>query len=156
MKVKSSIGFRGTVTVRVLDKYGNVIDEDVFHNLIVNVGKQEVVKLISGQSGTAFGYIAIGTGTTSESASDTDMEAETKRKAATKSIVTTTITNDTARFVATFSSSDGLSGTTAVTEYGLFNASTGGTMLSHAIKAAKNMDWDSGEQLEVTWDVQVQ
>ena len=148
--------FVGTVRVKVLDKDGNVKSEDVFKNLIVDVGKQEVVKLISGQGGTAFSTIAIGTGTTAEAATDTGMELELTRKAATISIVTTTITNDTARFVATFSSADGLTGTAAVTEYGLFNAAATPVMLSHAIKAAKNMDWDAGEQLEVTWDVQVQ
>lgn len=150
-----NVKIRGNVTIRKLDAAGEVLDEQTFHNIVVNGGKAAVAGLIIG-SGTPFGYIAIGTGTTAEAATDTAMEFEIARKAATTSQVTTTVTNDTARFEATFSSADGLTGTSAVTEYGIFDAATGGTMLSHAIKPAKNMDWDAGESLQVTWDVQVQ
>lgn len=155
MKKKESMGLKGKVTVRVLDKYGNVKDEETFDNLVVNAGKAAIAGLIIG-TGTAFGYIAIGTGTTAESATDTALVTEIARKAATTSQVTTTVTNDTARFEATFSSADGLTGTAAVTEYGLFNAPTAGTMLSRVVKAAKNMDWGAGEQLQVIWDVKIQ
>jgi len=153
--MEGKLKLKGKVTIRKLDKNGNVLEEETFNNLVVNDGKAAVAGLIIG-TGTAFGYIAIGTGTTAESATDTAMETEVARKAATTSQVTTTVTNDTARFEATFSSADGLSGQQAITEYGLFNDPSAGTMLAHAIKAAKNMDWDAGEQLQVTWDVQVQ
>jgi len=157
MKEEFRFKLKGKVKVRKLDANGRVLEEDEFSNLVVNVGKAEVAKLIgSGLGGTAFDTIAIGTGTTAESATDTGMEMEVKRKTATVTSVTTTVTDDTAQFVATFSSADGLSGTSAVTEYGLFNSSATPVMLSHAIKSAKNMDWDAGEQLEVTWTVQVQ
>lgn len=148
------VKLKGRIIIRKISPTGEV-EEDVVDNLVVNVGKAAVAGLIIG-SGTPFGYIAIGTGTTAEAATDTAMEFEIARKAATTSQVTTTVTNDTARFEATFSSADGLTGTSAVTEYGIFDAALGGTMLSHAIKPAKNMDWDVGESLQVTWDVQVQ
>lgn len=157
METHTGFRLKGRITLRRKAADGRVLEETRVNNLTVNVGKAEVAKLIgAGLGGTAFQYIAIGTGTTAEAATDTAMQTEIARKAATVTNVTTTLTNDTARFVATFSSADGLTGTAAVTEYGLFNATTGGTMLAHSIKAAKNMDWDAGEQLEVTWDVQVQ
>lgn len=155
--MKNGFKLKGVIRIRKLSADGRVLEESTVDNLVVNAGKAEVAQLIgAGLGGTAFQYIAIGTGTTAESATDTAMEIEIARKAATVTNTTTTVTNDTAQFVATFSSSDGLSGTAAVTEYGLFNDATAGDMLSHAIKAAKNMDWDAGEQLEVTWTVQVQ
>lgn len=156
MKVeKGTVKLKGKITIRKLDKLGNVLEEDHVDNLVVNAGKAAIAGLIIG-TGTAFGYIAIGTGTIAESATDTAMQAQIARKAATTSQVTTTVTNDTARFEATFSSADGLTGQSAVTEYGIFNDPTAGTMLSHAIKAEKNMDWNAGEQLQVIWDVQIQ
>jgi len=151
---KEKFGLKGKVKIRIFKaKTGEVIEEE-FDNLVVNAGKAEVAKLIgSGLGGTAFGYIAIGTGTTAEAATDTAMEVELKRKAATVTSVTSNITNDTARFEATFSSDDGLTGTSAVTEYGLFNDPTAGTMLSRVVQSAKNLDWDAGDSLTVTWDI---
>ncbi|MGE4413637.1 MAG: hypothetical protein AB7E45_08145, partial [Candidatus Caldatribacteriota bacterium] len=98
---KEKFGLKGKVKIRIFKaKTGEVIEEE-FDNLVVNVGKAEVAKLIgAGLGGTAFGYIAIGTGTTAEAATDTAMGVELKRKAATVTSVTTNITNDTARFEA--------------------------------------------------------
>jgi len=148
---------KGKVKIRIYKaKTGEVIEEE-FDNLIVNAGKAEVAKLIgSGLGGTAFGYIAIGTGTTSETATDTALEAEVIRKAATVTSVTTNVTDDTAQFEASFSSADGLSGSSAITEYGLFNADTEGVMLSRTVQSAKNLDWDAGDTLTVTWQIIVQ
>ena len=151
------LGLKGKVKIRIYKaKTGEVIEEE-FDNLVVNVGKAEVAKLIgSGLGGTAFGYIAIGTGTTAEAATDTALEAEVIRKAATVTSVTTNVTDDTAQFEASFSSADGLTGTSAITEYGLFNDPSAGTMLSRTVQAAKNLDWDAGDTLSVTWQIIVQ
>jgi len=151
------VGLKGKVKIRIYKaKTGEIIEEE-FENLVVNAGKAEVAKLIgSGLGGTAFSYIAIGTGTTAEAATDTALEAELKRKAATVSSVTTNVTDDTAQFEASFSSDDGLSGSSDVTEYGLFNDATAGTMLSRVVQSAKNLDWDAGDTLSVTWQIIVQ
>ena len=152
-----SLGLKGIVKIRIVRGKTGEIEEEEFENLITNVGKAEVAKLIgSGLGGTSFAYIAIGTGTTAAAATDTTMEAEVKRKAATVTNVTTTISNDTAQFEATFSSADGLSGTVDITEYGLFNDPTAGALLSHVVQAAKSLDWDAGDSLTVTWKIQVQ
>jgi len=114
-------------------------------NIITNAGLAEVVRLVfSGLTGTKFGYIAIGTGTTAETASDTALVNEIKRKSATVTQTTTTITNDTALLEATFSSADGLTGTSAVSEAGVFNASSGGTLLARKTFSAVNVNWDAG------------
>jgi len=151
------LGLKGKIKIRIYKaKTGEVIEEE-FDNLVVNAGKAEVAKLIgSGLGGTAFGYIAIGTGTTAEAATDTALEAEVIRKAATVTSVTTNVTDDTTQFEATFSSADGLSGNSAITEYGLFNDSSAGTMLSRTVQAVKNLDWDAGDTLSVTWQIIIQ
>lgn len=124
-------------------------------NIITDAGLAEIVRLVfSGLTGTKFGYLAIGTGTTAESASDTALELEIARKTATVSQTTTTISNDTALLEATFSSADGLTGTSAVSEAGIFNASTGGVLLARKTFSAVNVNWDAGDSLTIRYYVQ--
>jgi hypothetical protein len=127
----------------------------ILANIITNVGLAEMVKLVFGLGGTAFGYIAIGTGTTAEAATDTALVAEIKRKAATKTQTTTSVTGDTCLLQATFSSADGLTGTSAVSEAGVFNAATGGVLLARKTFAAVNVNWDAGDQLTINYYIQL-
>jgi limonene-1,2-epoxide hydrolase len=142
------MGLLDILEIRVFDKDGNLKDMRRVVDLIVNAGLAEVAALLLADvSGTAFDYIAIGTGTTAPSASDTALEFETHRVAATGSRVTTNVTDDTAQLVATFS---GYSGTEAITEAGVFNAAAGGIMLCRQTFNALNVDWDAGDSVEIT------
>ena len=108
-----------------------------YPNLITNVGKAAAASRWNGDGGeAAFTYLAVGTGTTSPSASDTALENEVARGAATVSRETTNVTNDTAVATYTFS----LSSSYAITEMGLFNASSGGTMAARNTFSAINVD----------------
>jgi hypothetical protein len=75
---------------------------------------------------------------------------EIKRKAGTGTRVTTTVTNDTFQLVATFSSADTLSGSSNVTEVGMFNDAAAGTMLMRQVFTAIPCNWDIGDTLEMT------
>ena len=149
-KPKEPMGMRDRVILTVRDKNGKVkqeYDSGWSENGITNAGMAEVAGLIlTDVGGTAFDYIAIGTGTTAFDPTQTALVTEIKRKAGTGSRTTTTVTNDTAQLVTTFSSADGLTGTSAVTESGVFNASTGGTMLARQVFSALNINWGAGEE----------
>lgn len=150
---------RDRVLIKVFDANGNVkyeYDTGWSDNGITNAGFAEVAALIgSGLGGTSFGYVAIGTGTTPFSPTQTALVTEIKRKTATVSRVTTNVTNDTTQWVATFSSADGLSGTSTVTESGVFNASSEGTMLCRQVFSGISLNWDAGDSIQVTWKVVV-
>lgn len=122
--------------------------------MITNVGKATVAALIGAdtQSGyNTFDYIAIGTGTTPPSATDTSLQNEIQRAAAVGSLTTTSTTNDTLQLVKdAFTFSDNY----AITEVGVFNASSNGTMLSRSTFAAINVT--SSDTLKVTVKIQVQ
>ena len=119
-------------------------------NLIVDAGKAEVAKLIgAGLGGTSFSHIAIGSGTTAAASTDTALEVEVARMTATITNITTTITNDTVRFEATYNATAAVT----ITEYGIFNAATGGTMLSRRVENAINLN--NGDSLTILWDIQV-
>jgi hypothetical protein len=119
-------------------------------NIITNVGLACIIRLVfSGLTEDKFGYLAIGTGTTTESATDTALQAEIKRKASTQTQTTTSIEGDTCLCEATFSSADGLSGTHNVSETGIFNASTGGNLLARKVFSAVPINWDAGDTLTI-------
>jgi hypothetical protein len=125
-------------------------------NIVTNVGLAEVIRLVfSGLTGTKFGYLAIGTGTTAEAATDTELGHEIARKSATVTQTTTTITNDTAKLEATFSKDDGLTGTSNVSESGIFNASTGGVLLARKTFSAVPLNWDAGDMITIRYFIQM-
>jgi len=152
-------GLADRVTLRVFSKDGKLkqeYDSGWSPNGITNVGFAEVAGLILlDVGGTAFDYIAIGTGTTAFDPTQTSLVSEVIRKAGTGSKTTTSVTDDTAQLVTTFSSADGLSGSHSITESGVFNASSGGTMLCRQTFSALNIDWDAGDTLQVTWKIQI-
>jgi hypothetical protein len=152
-KAKEPIGIRDRVILTVKDKNGNVkqeYDSGWSPNGLTNAGFASVAGLILTDVGdTPYDFVAIGVGTTAFDPTQTALVSEIKRKSATGSRVTTTVTNDTAQLVTTFSSADGLSGTSAVTESGVFNASTGGTMLCRQVFSALNIKGSYNEPVDI-------
>ncbi len=83
--------------------------------------------------GTTF-YTALGTGSTAFAAAQTTLVAESSasglaRAAATVTVTTTTAANDTIQAVKTFTSG----ATATITEVGLFDAASTGTMYSRTV-----------------------
>ena len=129
------------------------------HNLITTVGKAAVAGLINGVGSVpTFVSIGQGTGVTAAAAGDTTLGTEVKADgtaaagvhavaSATATLVTTTTTNDTAQFVGTISEA----ATIAVTESGVFNATTNGTLLARQVFTAVNVV--SGDSLQFTWKI---
>jgi hypothetical protein len=126
-----------------------------FHNLITNAGMAGAASRVNGSGGeAAFTYIGVGTGTTAANVANTAIQTESTgsglaRAAATASRVTTDVTNDTARLNKQFS----VTGTVAVTESGVLNASSSGTLLARQVFSAVNVV--NGDTLDVTWDFDI-
>ena len=122
-------------------------------NGVTTVGKALVAgRLNASGAPAAADYIAVGTGTTAFAAGNTTLETETAtsgltRAQGTVSLVTTTTTNDTAQVTKTFT----VTGTVAVTESGVLNASSNGTLLCRQTFSAINVV--NGDSLAITWKV---
>lgn len=153
--MNDNISIKGKFIIKKFDADGNLIETREVDNVITNAGKTEVAGLICADqaaSYTAFDYIAIGTddGTTLPvDATNTALGAEVMRQAATGTLVTTSVTNDTMQLQATFN----FTSSYAITEAGVFNDATAGTMLARQTFAAINVA--SGDSLQVTYKVQV-
>ena len=126
---------------------GIEIDRRVIHNIICNVGIAKIAGLVDGSATGGFGYMATGTGTVAAAATDTALGAEVMRVASTNTLVTKNVTNDTAQFVGVFD----YTATYAITEAGVFDASTAGNLLAHQVFAAVNVV--SGDSIQITWQV---
>lgn len=132
-----------------------------YKNGITDAGRAAVASRINGSGGAAaFTAIGQGTGTTAYNAADTTLQTEVKADgtaasgvhalataSVTASRVTTTVTNDTAQLVGTVSET----ATIAVTESGVFNADTNGTLLCRQTFTAVNVV--NGDSLQFTWKV---
>lgn len=130
----------------VIIKNDEVVKE--MHNLIVNAGLAEMSGLLlTDVGGTAFDYIAIGVGTTAADAADTTLETESMREAGTGTQTTTTVTDDTAHLEASFS----IGSTLAITEAGILNAASVGTLLNRQTFTAINVV--DGDTITIKWDV---
>lgn len=124
-------------------------------NLVTNAGKAGTASRLNGSGGeAAFTYIATGTGATAAALGDTTLQTELavsglSRANASASRVTTDVTNDTARLQNTFT----VTGTAAVTESGVLNAASVGTLLARQTFSAINVV--NGDSLQITWDIDV-
>jgi hypothetical protein len=146
---KSGNPILAAIPAKLLDYYWR-------KNIITNAGLAAIIRLIAaGLTEAKFSHIAIGTGTAPESATDTALGAEIARKPATITQTTTTITGDTARFEATFSSADGLSGSHNVSEAGIFNAATGGILLARKVFPAVPLNWGAGDSITIRYFIQM-
>jgi hypothetical protein len=128
--------------------------------MITNAARAAISARLYGTAAAAFGAIGIGTSSTAAAATDTALVAGVKADgtadggvhavptaSVAASSVTTTITNDTAQFQGTVTASASI----AVTESGLFNADTNGTMLARQVFSAVNLS--SGDSLQITWKI---
>lgn len=132
---------------------GELIARGVHENLVVNAGKAGIASRINGDGSEAtFTYLAIGVDGTAADVTQTALLSETttgggQRASATCSRVTTTVTNDTAQFVKTWTFSAGF----IIYEAGVFNASSDGTMLARAVVGPYTVI--SGDTLALTYQV---
>ena len=121
---------------------------------ITNAGLAIVSGLI-GDTGseTAFTYLELGTGTTTFAATQTALvtaitDSGLARAAATVSQETTTATDDTTQFTKQWTAS----GSKTVAEAGIFNGSSGGTMLART-KLTSARALTSGDTYTYTYQI---
>lgn len=149
------IKVKGLVSYTVRDRYGKIKEQrkDV-PNFVTNTGLAAIASLIATDNPgceTTFDYIAIGI-SSGQSASSTTLASEIttdggERSTAVGTAQTTTVTDDTLVLTHTFTFTD----TFAITESGIFNAASAGTMLSYQDFTAINVI--SGDTLTIEWKI---
>jgi len=148
--LQDNIKTKGTLTLVLTDENGNVKQQDE-HNLVVSSGLAYIASRMKDATATAMSHMAVGSGAVAAAAANTALGSELGRVTLTSTtIVTTSVANDAVQYVATFPAG---TGTGAVTEAGIFNNVTAGTMLCRTVFAVINKG--ALDTLTITWKVTV-
>lgn len=148
MNTNEKVSATGVVQVLVTAADGTVKHEQTIKNLVVDTGLAYIASRMKDTTATAMSHMAIGAGTTSAGASQTALVTESARV----SLTSTTVTANAVAYVATFPAGTPAS-LTAITEAGIFNASSSGTMLCRTVFAAVNKDVN--DTMAITWTVTI-
>ena len=136
---------KGRLNIVLKDQNGNVKDTREVDNLVVDAGLDYIASRMKDATATAMSHMDIGSGTTAAAAGNTDLESILGSREALDS---TTVTDNTIQYVSSFEAGDG---TGAVTEAGIFNAATGGTMLCRTVFSVVNKG--ANDTLSITWTI---
>lgn len=151
MKINEQfIELKGSVKVQLFGADGKLKQSHEDHNLVVTVGKNYLTAWLQAatQAGPFMSYVGLGTGTTSPASGNTALETELAGGGYSRQ--QGTLTNSTNTWTNTVTFSPG-NGTGALTEAGLFSASTAGTMFARQVFAAYNKA--AGDTMVIAWTV---
>ena len=148
MNTNEKVTATGAVRILVTGSDGSVKHEQNIKNLVVTSGLDYIASRIKDATATVMSHMAVGSGTTAAALGQTALVTESARVALTSTIVS----SNAVEYAATFPAGTPAA-LTALTEAGVFNAATGGTMLCRTVFAAVNKD--VGDTMSITWTVTI-
>ncbi len=141
--MEDALKLKGDVFITVKDKDGNIKEERHEKNLVVSAGLNFICDRMKDTTNAVMSHMGLGSGTTAAAAGQTDLVSLLGSREALDS---TTVLNNTITYVSSFEAGDA---TGAVTEAGIFNASTGSTMLCRVVFGTITKAAD--DTMSVTW-----
>jgi hypothetical protein len=145
--IKDTLGATGRLNVVLRDADGNIKQDIQVDNLVVNTGLAYIASRMKDATATAMTHMAVGSGSTAAAAGDTALGTQISSRVA---LTSTTVTSNAVAYVAAFGA--GVS-TGAITEAGIFNASTSGTMLCRTVFSVVNKG--ASDTLQITWTITI-
>lgn len=148
MKIQEIIKSTGLVTIVHTNRDGIILNNFTVANLVTTSGKNHIAAKIAAitNSPVSMTHMAIGTDITAAAVEQTVLGTEAGRVA----LSTSTVSTNTITYTATFPAG---TGTGAITEAGIFNNVTTGTMLCRTTFPIVNKS--SGDSIAITWVVTV-
>ena len=136
----------GKLTVEIKDKKGNVKETRELENLVVDTGLAFIASRMKDATATAMSHMGIGTGTVAAASGNTALGTEAARVA----LTSTTVTSNAVAYVCSFAAG---TGTGAITEAGILNAASGGTLLCRTVFSVVNKG--ASDSMTITWTVTI-
>lgn len=143
---KEELKVTGGLKVEVKDKDGNVKDSRELKNLVVTAGLGYIASRMKEATADVMTHMAIGTDNTAAAAGNTALGNEAARQA----LTSTTVSSNTVEYVASFAAG---TGTGAITEAGVLNAASGGTMLCRTVFSVVNKG--ASDSMTITWTITI-
>lgn len=148
--IKDLVYAVGKLNVVLVDGYGAVKHQFDTPNLVVTVGKNLIASRLSSNSQAVMSHMAVGTGSSAPIAGNTALGTEIAASRVALAVPGGAVTNNNISYVATFPPGVG---TGAITETGIFNDSTVGTMLCRTTFPVVNKA--ASDTLTITWNVTI-
>lgn len=136
----------GDVEVTVTGADGKIKDHREIKNLVVASGKNWIASRMVNATDAVMSHMAIGTGAVTPNTANTALGTQVARVA----LTSTGRTNNQVTYSASFPAG---TGTGSITEAGIFNASSAGTMLCRTVFSAVNKD--ILDSLTINWTVTI-
>lgn len=136
----------GRLVVELFNPDGSLKESHEFDNLVVTTGKNFIASRMVGTAAAIMSHMAIGTDSTAPAAGNTALGAEVARVA----LGSGTSSGAVATYTATFPAG---TGTAALTEAGIFNDPSAGTMLCRTTFAVVNKG--ASDAMTITWTVTI-
>jgi hypothetical protein len=148
--LNDNLAVTGTVLITIFDEQGAVKDTRAIKNLVVTAGKTFIAASIAKttNSPAAMTHMGLGTGTTAAAAGDTALQTPIAGSRVTFASVTPAA--NVVTYVANFPAGIG---TGAVTEAGIFNDPTTGTLLCRTVFSVVNKG--ANDAMSITWQITV-
>jgi hypothetical protein len=146
MNLQEDLKMRGELSIVVRDFEGKIKQSLHVPNLVVTNGKNYIASRMVGVASTVMSHMAIGTGTATPIVGNSTLGTEAGRVSLSSFTATANAVTATATFPAG-------TGTGAITEAGIFNASSSGAMLCRTTFPVVNKA--SGDSIAITWVITV-
>ena len=143
---ESTLSAKGDVQLDLFDADGNLKETQEIKNVVVTVGLGYIASRMKDASATAMSHMAIGSNNTAAAAGNTALGTELGRVA----LTSTTVSTNTVQYIGDFPAG---TGTGAVVEAGVLNASSSGTLLCRTVFSVVNKG--ASDTLKVTWTITV-
>ena len=143
---ESTLSAIGDVQLDLFDADGNLKETQEIKNVVVTVGLGYIASRMKDATATAMSHMAIGSNNTAAAAGNTALGTELGRVA----LTSTTVSTNTVQYIGDFPAG---TGTGAVVEAGVLNASSGGTLLCRTVFSVVNKG--ASDTLKVTWTITV-
>jgi hypothetical protein len=144
------LGMTGRLTIVLKGADGKVKDVREVKNLVVNTGLGHITSRMTGTAQAVMSHMGLGSGTSPAAAGDTALGSALGARKVFDSATRTGSNNENIVYVTTYNAGEA---TGAVTEAGIFNALTSGTMLCRTVFAVVNKG--ASDTLQITWTVTI-
>ncbi len=144
--INDNIKVTGQLGIVVTDENGQIKEQHLHKNLVVTAGKSWIAARMKATGApTEMTHMAVGTGATAAADANTTLGTESARVALSSAVSGAVVT-----YTASFPAG---TGTAALTEAGIFNASSAGTLLCRTVFPVVNKG--ASDSMAITWSVTV-
>jgi hypothetical protein len=147
--MQENIKATGKLTIVLRDENGNIKEEHNHENLVVTTGLQHIASRMAGTAQGVMSHMEVGTDNTAASAAQTALLGGGLTDGR-QSLDSYIASGATVTAIATFEPGEG---TGALTEAGIFNDSSSGTMLCRTVFPVVNKG--AADSMAITWTITI-